>query len=94
MLLKKVAYCLCKSCRPYQPMHIVPAEMGRYFPQLKESICIMIQSVYTPKEIQFVHNYLLNYSLSTLSRPLTSPKKTAPPGWLSGERVGLMTWWL
>ena len=22
------------------------------------------------------------------------PKLTAPPGWLSGERVGLMTWWL
>ena len=20
--------------------------------------------------------------------------KAAPPGWLSGERVGLMTWWL
>ena len=20
--------------------------------------------------------------------------QTAPPGWLSGERVGLMTWWL
>ena len=23
-----------------------------------------------------------------------SPIKEAPPGWLSGERVGLMTWWL
>ena len=21
-------------------------------------------------------------------------KSSAPPGWLSGERVGLMTWWL
>ena len=32
------------------------------------------------------------FSIKAFKGPHTS--NDAPPGWLSGERVGLMTWWL
>ena len=53
-------------------------------------------------KILFLNLLFLNCVFTTLEQKSfqnivgkgNSPFPTAPPGWLSGELVGLMTWWL
>ena len=48
------------------------------------------------KSLKFVVLERVKMSLKTLDyvvKSLGLTLRVAPPGWLSGERVGLMTWW-
>ena len=59
-------------------------ENGRKFFKLEEN------TVGEKREIACYEQFLL----FSQCFQKTCTKHTAPPGWLSGEHVGLMTWWL
>ena len=53
----------------------------------------LLKTSFYSAEISLFSQYFLYYRIPHFSNLCLSTYASAPPGWLSSEHVGLMTWW-